>query len=129
MGNYREISSVVTSLGSFLWHPIKVPLVCGFSLSLRMITLKKALPLCFSRSFKYNNYDKATYIVSYNLCLFFFPQDFHETPTYRNILVQKGCFSNSSPYFSGVNFSNNISMPRVWVNVRKTEHDKIFEIS
>ena len=45
----------------FLWCPIIVPLVCTFSPSLRMITLKP-LPLCSSRSHKYNNYDKATYI-------------------------------------------------------------------
>ena len=56
----------------FLWHPIKVPLVCGFSLSLRMIILNP-LPFCFSRSHKYNSYDK-TYIVFSNTSLFTWPQ-------------------------------------------------------
>ena len=53
----------------FLWRPIKGSLVCGFSSSLCMIILN-LLPLCSSRSHKYNNYDTPTYIVSSNLCLF-----------------------------------------------------------
>ena len=56
----------------FLWPPVKAPFVCGFSPSLLMITLN-LLPLCFSKSHKYNNYGKATYIVSSNICLFTCP--------------------------------------------------------
>ena len=58
---------------AFLWRPIKVPFVCGFSPSLCMITLNPQ-PFCSFSSHKYNNYDKATYIVSSNLCLFTYPQ-------------------------------------------------------
>ena len=38
-------------------------------------------------------------------------------------------FSQIHPSTSGVNFSNNISVPRVRVNIKKTEHDTTFEIS
>ena len=69
--NSRYCSSVVNSLGSFLWRPIKVPLVCGFSPSLRMINLKN--PYLFAPPGP-TNYDKATYIVSSNHCLFTCPQ-------------------------------------------------------
>ena len=74
IGNSRQGSSVVNSLGSVFIAPhinVKVPLVCGFSPSLRVITLKiPCLPLCSSRSHKYKNYDKGKYIASPNLCLF-----------------------------------------------------------
>ena len=33
------------------------------------------------------------------------------------------------PPISGVNFSNNISIPQIRVNLRETEHDTIFETS
>ena len=71
----------------FLWQPIKFPLVCDFSPSLCMINLKN--PYCYDKSKKPcminlknhlfappdpTNYDKATYIVSSNLCLFTCPQ-------------------------------------------------------
>ena len=83
---------MVNSLGSFLWCPIKGPLVCGFSPFLHMITLNP-LPLCSSRSHKYNNYEKATYIVSSNLCLFTCTQPrsqaFHEIPIHRGKFVQR----------------------------------------
>ena len=41
----------------------------------------------------------------------------------------KGCFSEIHPPVSDVNFSNNISMLRVRVNIKKTEHDTTFDIS
>ena len=43
--------------------------VAAFPLSSRMINLNP-LPLCSSRSHKYSNYEKATCVVSSNLCLF-----------------------------------------------------------
>ena len=55
----------------FLWRPIKVPLVCGFTPSLRMINLKN--PYIFAPPGP-TNYDKATYIVSSNIRLFTCPQ-------------------------------------------------------
>ena len=112
-----------------LWRPIKVPLVCGFSPSLRMITLNP-LPLCYSRSHKYNNYEKATYIVSYNLCLFTCPQtiDFPWN-LYPQRHISAKSVSQIHPPVSGVNFLNNISIPQVRVNIKKTEHDTTFTIS
>ena len=106
----------------FLWCPIIVPLVCTFSPSLRMITLKP-LPLCSSRSHKYNNYDKATYIVSSNLCLFTCSQatGFPWNPYPQRHISAKGVSQIHPPVF-GVNFSNNISIPQVRVNIKKTEN-------
>ena len=82
--------SFYTTRGSFLWRPIKGPLVCSFSPSLHMMTLIP-LPLCSSRSHKYSNYDKAKCIVSSNLCLVYSlaprPQAFHGIPTHRGMLV------------------------------------------
>ena len=78
VGNSRQGGSVVNSLGGVFIAPhvnVKVPFVSGFSLSLRVITLKNlCLPLCSSRSHKYKNYDKGKYIASPNLCLFTCPQ-------------------------------------------------------
>ena len=37
--------------------------------------------------------------------------------------------SQIHPPVSGVKFSNNMSIPPVWVNIKKTEHDATFEIS
>ena len=101
----------------FLWCPIIVPLVCAFFPYLRMITLKP-VPLCSSRSHKswmhkYNNYDKATYIVSSNLCLFICSQvqvfPWNSYPQ-RHISAIRSSPSNSSPCLC-VDFSNNISIP------------------
>ena len=55
----------------FSWRPIKALLVCAFSPSLRMINLKKPYLIAPPGP---TNYDKATYIVSSNLCLFTCPQ-------------------------------------------------------
>ena len=55
----------------FSWRPIKVLLVCAFSPSVRMINLKKPYLIAPPGP---TNYDKATYIVSSNLCLFAYPQ-------------------------------------------------------
>ena len=46
--------------------------------------------------------------------------------TYRHISA-KGV-SQIHPPVSGVNFSNNISIPQARVNIKKTEHDLTFEI-
>ena len=38
-------------------------------------------------------------------------------------------FFQIQPRISGVNFSNNTSIPQVRVNIRETEHDTTFETS
>ena len=115
----------------FLWcpPPKKFPLVCGFSPFLCMITLNP-LPLRSSRSNKYNNYDKATYIVSSDLCQFTCPQaaDFPWN-LYPQIHISVKGVSQIHPHVSGANFSNNISIPQVKVNIKKTEDGTTFEIS
>ena len=85
---------MVNSLGSFFMAPHKSSSCLWLFPFPPYDNFKKPLPLCFSRSHKYNNYDKATYIVSSKLCLFTCPQAFHEIPTHRDILVQKECFSS-----------------------------------
>ena len=112
---------------SFFMVPHKIPPVCGFSPSLRVMTLNP-LPLFFSKSHKYNNYDKATYIVSSTLVYSLAPRSkvLHEIPTPN--AQCKGCFSNSSPV-SGIRFSNNLSISQVRVNIKETEHGTTFEIS
>ena len=57
-------------LGQIFYGAHKSSSCLWLSPSLRMITLNP-LPFCSSRSHKYSNYDKVTYIVSSNLCLFF----------------------------------------------------------
>ena len=120
---------MTNSLGSFSIAPHKSSSFCGFSLSLCMITLNP-LPLCSSRSHKYNNYEKATCIVSSNLCLFTCTQvtGFPGNP-YPQRHISAKSVSQIHPSVSGVNFSNNISIPQVRVNIKKTEHDTTFEIS
>ena len=81
---------------------------------------------------KCNNYHKATYIVSSNLCLFTCPQvtDFPWNPyTHRGILVQR-VFLKFIPLFLVLTFQVIYQYPRsVRVNIKKTEHDTTFEIS
>ena len=113
----------------FLRLPIKNSSFCGFFPSFRMITLNP-LPLCSSRSHKYNNYEKATYIVSSNLRLFTCTQTtgFPWNPYPQRHISAKGVSQIHPPVF-GVNFSNNISIPQVRVNIKKTKHNTTFEIS
>ena len=131
VGNSRESIQLSTACVVFLWRPIKIPLVCGFFPPLLMITLKNPLPLCSSRSHKYNNYDKTTHILSSNLRLFTcsqatgFPWNLYPQ---RHRYYGKEGVSQIHPPVSGVNFSNNISVPQVWVNIKKIEHDTTFEI-
>ena len=113
-----------------LLRPIKVP-VCGFSPSFH-ITLTPLTP-CSSLSFwshKCNNYDKATHIVSSNLCLFTCPQarDFPWNP-YPQRHISAKSVSQIHLLVSSVNFSNNVSILQVRVNIKKTEHVIIFKIS
>ena len=72
------------------------------------------------------NYDEATTFV-YSLA----PRSlaFDGIPTHRHISGKKGV-SQILPRVSDVvfNFSNNISMPRVGVNIKKIKHDTTFEI-
>ena len=104
-----------------VWHPIKVSFVCGFSPSLCMITLNP-LPFCSSRSHKYSNFDKKTYIVSSNHCLFTCSQatGFPWNPYPQRYISAKGVSQIHLPV-SGVNFSNDMSIPQVRVNIKKTE--------
>ena len=51
-----------------------------------------------------------------------------KSPPTEAYLYKKGV-SQIHPAVSGVNFSNNISIPQVWVNIKKIEHDTTFEIS
>ena len=84
-----------------LWCSIKVPLVCGFSPSLRMITLKN--PYLFASPGPTNITTMTRQHTQFPLTFVYSlaprPLAFHEIPTHRGILVQKGCFSNSSPCF------------------------------
>ena len=109
VGNSRESIQSSTPWVVFLWGPIKVPLVCGFSPSLRMINLKK--PYLFAPPGP-TNYDKATYIVSSNLCLFTCSQatGFPWNPYPQRHISAKRVFLKFIPMFD-VNFSNNISIP------------------
>ena len=88
VGNSTQSSSVVNSLGSFFMVPIKVPLVSGFSPSLRMINLKH--PYLFAPPGP-TNYDKAKYIVPLTFVYSLAPRPlaFHELTTHRGILVLK----------------------------------------
>ena len=113
VGNSRQSSSVVNSLGSFLWRPIKVPLVCGFSPSLCMINSKKPSSYLFAPPGP-TNYDKATTFV-YSLA----PRSLalHEIPTHRHISAKRVFLKFIIPVFLMLiiiyNFSNNTSMPQV----------------
>ena len=124
VGNSRQSSSVVNFLGSFFWRPIKCLLVCDFSPFLYLIN---DTPYLFPR--KYNNYAKATCIVSSNLCLFTCPwvTGFPSNPQSQRHISVKGVSQIHHPV-SGVNFSNNILIPRVRFNIKKTEHGTTFEI-
>ena len=85
-----------------------------------MMTLKP-LQLCSSRSHKDGTYDKATYIVFSTPSLFTmkFPFQKHSA---------KGVFQIRSPV-AGVDFSINIPLSQVRVNINETENGKTFEIS
>ena len=98
---FTNIPHPFNSLGNFFKAPHKVTHVCGFSPSTRTITLN-AVSFCSSKSHKCNNYDKATYIVSSNLCLLTYPQSrpqaFHEIAIHRAIILQ-WVFLKSIPLF------------------------------
>ena len=74
------------------------------------------------------NYDKATYIVSSNLCPFTCSQatGFPWNPYPESNISAKSVFLKFIPMFD-VNFSNNISIPSQYK--KKIEHDTTFEIS
>ena len=100
------------------------------------------LPPCSSKPHKYNNYDKATYIVFSTPSLFSCSQAtgfaWNPHPRYQEhsakgvsnfkCEISKGVFQ-IYPNVSGVNFSNNISVSQVRVNIKETEHGITFEIS
>ena len=96
----------------FLWPPIKVSLVCGFPPSLCMITLNP-LPLCSSGPTNITTMTRHTKFphTKFPLTLLYSlaprPQNFHEIPTHSGA---KGVSQIHSPV-SGVNFSNNITIP------------------
>ena len=115
IGRYFQIEQFSGQLpGQFSYGVpcTKVSLVFGLSPSLCMITLSP-LPLCSSRSHKYNNYDKGTYIIFSNLCLFTCPQaiDFYEIPTHKGILVQR-VFVKFIPLFLVFTFQIIYQYPR-----------------
>ena len=57
-------------------------------------------------------------------------QTFNEIPTHKSILALKGISQTQiHPVVPGFNFSNDISISQVRVNIKKTECDTIFEIS
>ena len=85
-----------------------------------MMTLKP-LQLYSSRSHKDGTYDKATYIV------FSTPSPFTMKFPFQKHSA-KGVFQIRSP-ISGVNFSINISLSQVRVNIKEIENGKTFEIS
>ena len=95
----------------FLWRPIKVPLVCGFSPSLRMITLKN--PYLFASPGPTNITTMTRQHTQFPLTFVYSlaprPLAFYESLIHRD---KKGVSQIHSPV-SGVNFSNNISIPQV----------------
>ena len=112
--NSIQSSSVVNSLDSFFfWYHIRVPLLCGFSPSLRMITLKNPYLFAPPRS---TNTTMTRQHKQFPLTFIYLlapkPQAFNEIPIRRGILVQIGCFSNSSPCF-WCYLLNNMSIPQV----------------
>ena len=106
VGNSRQSSSVVNSQGKIFMASHEGSSCLWLFPFPPYDNFKKLRPLCSSRSNKYNNYDKATYILSSNLCIFTCPQ---ADQAYQC----KNCVSQIHPPVSGVNFSNNISIPQV----------------
>ena len=92
---------------------------------------KKPLPLCSSTPHKYNDYDKVTLIVSSNLFLFTCPPGHWFSMRFlpAEAYYCKKCVSQIHRPASVVNFSYNISIPQVGVNIKKIEHGTTFEIS
>ena len=89
VGNSRQSSSIINSLGSFSWRPIKGPLVCGLSPSLCMITLNPYLfappgPTNITTMKRQHTQFCLTFVYSLSPR----PQAYHEIPTHRGILVQ-----------------------------------------
>ena len=96
-----------------------------------MMTLN---PQCFwsSKSHKHNNYQNTKQHTKFPSTTSLFTclqakSGFAWNPHPQKHSV-KGVFQNH-PLASGVNISNNISIPQVRVNISKTEHGTTFEIS
>ena len=118
---YRKYDDKGNDLGGFTAAEIGRSMHRGYPADAILRDMMREINryFCFPRSNKYSNYGKATYIVSSNLFLFACSQAFHEIPGVSHI----------HPPVFGVNFSNNLSIPQVWVNMKKIEHDTTFEIS
>ena len=131
VGNSRQSSSVVNSLGSFFMAPHKSSSCLWLFPFPPYDNFKKPLPLCFSRSHKYNNYDKATYIVSSNLCLFNCRQatGFPQNPYPQKHISGKRVFLKFIPLFLVLTFQIIYQDSQVRVSTKKTEHQTTFEIS
>ena len=114
----------------FLWCPMHKSFSCFWTFPFPVYDNFIPLPLCSSRSHKYINYDKGTYIIVSNLCLFTCPPSHRRSwnPYPQRHISAKGFCQIHSPV-SGVHFSNNISIPQVRVSIKKTKHDTTFKIS
>ena len=100
VGNSRQSSSVVNSLGSFFMAPHKSS-SCLWLFPFILLTLKK--PYLFAPPGPTNITTMARQHTQFPLTFVYSlatrPPALHEIPTHRDILVQKGCFSNSSLCF------------------------------
>ena len=118
---------MVNSLGSFFMAPHKSSSSLWLFPFPPYDKFKNSLLLCSTRSRKL--WQHTLFPLTFVYSLVPMSLALHEIPTNRGILVQKGCFSKIKPHVSDVNFSNNISIPQVLVNIKKTEHDTTFENS
>ena len=121
VGNSRQSSSVVNSLGSFFMAPHKsssclwlfpFPLYDKFKKPLLLLQV----PQIMTRQQPLSIHLPPGHWLSMKSL---------PTEAYQ---CKKGV-SQIHPPVSGVNFSNNISIPQPRVNIKKTEHDATFEIS
>ena len=123
--NSRQSCSVVNSLGSFFMALHKRFSCFGFSLSLLMITLKSPNlfvspgPTNITTMTRQHKQFPLTFVCSLAPTL-----SMKSLPT-EAYQCKKGVFQNHLPV-SGVNFSNNISIAQVSVNIKNIEHDKFF---
>ena len=126
VGNSRQSSSVVNSLGSFFMAPHKSS-SCLWLFPFPPYDDFKNLSVCSSRSLKMTTMTRqhTQFPLTFVYSLAPRPLAFYESLIHRD---KKGVSQIHSPV-SGVNFSNNTSIPQVRVNIKKIEHETSFEIS
>ena len=121
VGNSRQCSSVINSLGSFFMVPHKsssclwlfpFPLYDNFKNS---YLFASPGPTNIATMTRQHTQFPLTFVYSIAPR----PQTFHEIPTHRDILVHVIGVSQIHPPVSSVNFSNNISIPQVRVSIKK----------